>query len=303
MTPAVQASARSGAPMPSGFRVPRLPSLLLLAGALFIGSIGALLLAFAMWSFSIEDLDVGTKFEPIFNRLTDAAAAAINPPNMLGLMGAVFSVATLLMRTIVPLRVAALISDVFFLAYGVLANSITTFILYSLLVPINSVRLYQMVKLVKKARVSAQGDLSMDWLKPFMIRHAYRRGDVLFQKGDPANELFFTVTGTLLVTELGIEIPPGRLVGELGFLSPDNRRTQTVECTEDGEVLTMTYDKLLELYFQNPKFGYYFLRLSSEHLLQNIARLEGIIERNRAKLKDEAVASCMTASPSGVPAS
>jgi hypothetical protein len=242
---------------------------------------------------NFDNLDLGATFELIFDRLMDAAAAAINLANMLALMGAVFFVATLLMRTIVPLRVAAIISDVFFIAYGVLANSITTFILYGLLLPINSVRLYQMVKLVRKARVSAQGDLSMDWLKPFMIRRAYRQGDVLFHKGDPANELFFTVTGALLVTELGIEIPPGRLVGELGFLSPDNRRTQTIECTEDGEVLTMTYDKLLELYFQSPEFGYYFLRLSSERLLQNIARLEGIIEQYRAMLKNESAAKDM----------
>lgn len=236
---------------------------------------------------NLDNLDLGAAFGLIFDRLMDAAAAGINLANILALMGAVFFVATLLMRTIVPLRIAAIICDVFFIAYGVLANSITTFILYGLLLPINSVRLYQMIKLVRKARVSAQGDLSMDWLKPFMIRRAYRQGDVLFHKGDPANELFFTVTGTLLVTELGIEIPPGRLVGELGFLSPDNRRTQTVECTEDGEVLTMTYDKLLELYFQSPEFGYYFLRLSSERLLQNIARLEGVIEQYRAKLKGE----------------
>ena len=67
--------------------------------------------------------------------------------------------------------------------------------------------------------------------------------------------------------------------------SPDNRRTQTVECIEDGDVLAITYDKLLELYFQNPEFGYYFLRLTSERLLQNIARLEAVIEQDRANLK------------------
>jgi CRP-like cAMP-binding protein len=90
-----------------------------------------------------------------------------------------------------------------------------------------------------------------------------------------------------LVKEIGIEIPPGRIMGELGFLSKNNRRTQTVECTENGEVLTITYDKLLEIYFQNPEFGYYFLRLSSDRLMQNIARLEGIIEENnKAKLRE-----------------
>jgi CRP-like cAMP-binding protein len=119
-----------------------------------------------------------------------------------------------------------------------------------------------------------------------MSRRSYGKGDVLFRKGDPANEMFFTVTGKFLVTEIGVELSAGRLVGELGFLSPDNRRTQTVECLDGGEVLTMTYDKLLQLYFQNPEFGYFFLRLSSERLLQNIARLEGIIERNRAQLAE-----------------
>jgi hypothetical protein len=237
---------------------------------------------------NLNNVELAATFALIVHRLMDAAFAAINVANMFALMGAIFFVATLLMRTIVPLRIAALISDVFFIAYGIMANSINTFILYCLLLPINSVRLYQMIKLIRKARVSAQGDLSMDWLKPFMIRRTYRKGEVLFRKGQPANEMFFTVSVRLLVTELGIEIPPGRLVGELGFLSPDNRRTQTVECIQEGEVLTMTYDRLLEIYFQNPEFGYYFLRLTSDRLLQNIARLEKIIEQSRTDLKDGA---------------
>jgi CRP-like cAMP-binding protein len=74
-------------------------------------------------------------------------------------------------------------------------------------------------------------------------------------------------------------------MGELGFLTPNNRRTQTVECIENGEVLTITYDRLLEIYFQNPEFGYYFLRLTSDRLLQNIARLEGTIEQNEARVR------------------
>jgi CRP-like cAMP-binding protein len=48
-------------------------------------------------------------------------------------------------------------------------------------------------------------------------------------------------------------------------------------------VLAITYDRLLEIYFQNPEFGYYFLRLSTERLLQNIARLEGIIDQYKAQ--------------------
>jgi len=222
-------------------------------------------------------------FDALFQRLVDIALASITIANILALIGAIFFVATLLMRTMVPLRVTGIISDVFFIGYGVLSGTMTTLFLYILLLPINIFRLGQMLKLVKRARIAAQGDLSMDWLKPFMTRRQYRKGDVLFRKGDRANEMFFTVTGKFLVTELGIELPPGRLVGELGFLSPDNRRTQSLECTEDGQVLAITYDRLLEIYFQNPEFGYYFLRLSTERLLQNITRLEGIIDQYKAQ--------------------
>ncbi len=77
---------------------------------------------------------------------------------------------TLLMRTMVPLRVFGIISALFFMAYGALAGAMSTFFMYLLLLPINSWRLFQMRSLVKKARVAAQGDLSMDWLKPFMNR-------------------------------------------------------------------------------------------------------------------------------------
>lgn len=222
-------------------------------------------------------------YDALFQRLVDIALASITIANVLALIGAIFFVATLLMRTMVPLRVTGIISDVFFIGYGVLSGTVTTLILYILLLPINIFRLGQMLKLVKRARVAAQGDLSMDWLKPFMTRRKYGKGDVLFRKGDRANEMFFTVTGKFLVTELGIELPPGRLVGELGFLSPDNRRTQSLECMEDGQVLAITYDRLLEIYFQNPEFGYYFLRLSTERLLQNITRLEGIIDQYKAQ--------------------
>jgi len=222
-------------------------------------------------------------FHEIFQRLIDIAVANINIASVCALIGAGFYAATLLMRTMVPLRILVIVSALFFMAYGALAGAISTFLMYLLLLPINGLRLIQLRNLVKKARVAAQGDLSMDWLKPFMNRRNYRGGDVLFRKGQPANEMYLTVTGKFLVKEIGVELPPGRIMGELGFLTPNNRRTQTIECIENGAVLTITYDRLLEIYFQNPEFGYYFLRLSTERLLQNIARLEATNAENNLK--------------------
>ena len=223
-------------------------------------------------------------YEAIFNRLLDIALANITFANVLFLAGGIFLIATFVVRTMVPLRVLCIISGVFFLASAALAGSVPQFFLYLLALPINFIRLFQIRNLVKKARSSAQGDLSLDWLRPFMTPRNYQKGDVLFRKGDAATEMFLTVTGKFLVTEIGIEIPAGRILGELGFVSPNNHRTQSVECIEDGEVLAVGYDRLLEIYLQNPEFGYYFLRLTSDRLLQNFARLQGLVEQSKAAL-------------------
>ena len=229
-------------------------------------------------------------YDAIFNRLLEIVLANITLANMFALVGAIFFVATLLTQTMVPLRVANMIGCAFFAIFGALTGAITTFLLYLLMVPINAYRLRQMLILVKKARSATQGDTSMEWLKPFMTERKYRKGDVLFKKDDAANEMLLTVTGKFLVNEINVELPPGQLMGELGFLTPDNRRTATIECIEDGHVLTITYEKLLEIYFQNPQFGYYFLVLTSQRLLENIARPEGIVAQNKA-LQQAAAAS------------
>ena len=221
-------------------------------------------------------------YDALFSRLLEIVLANITLANLFGVVGAIFLVATLLMHTIVPLRVANMVGCMFFAAFGALSGNVGTFILYLLLLPINAIRLRQMLNLIKRARIATEGDTSLEWLKPFMTERKYRRGDKLFKKDDVATEMFLTVTGKFLVREINVEIPPGRLVGELGFLTPNQRRTATVECIEDGQVMTITYEKLLEIYFQNPQFGYYFVVLTSQRLLENISRLEGIIAQEKA---------------------
>ena len=194
--------------------------------------------------------------------------------NFLGLLGGVFYVLSVSMKSIIPLRIAGIISTIFFIGYGVLAPAFPTAAMYMMLLPLNTLRLYQIRELIKKVRIAAGSDLNMNWLEPFMTRRGFRRGKVMFNKGDPADEMFLVVKGKFVVKELNIELLPGQIIGEMGLLTPDNRRTQTVVCTESGHVLSITYDKVRELYFENPEFGFHFLRLSSQRLLQNVARLE-----------------------------
>src|SRR5450631_4428899 len=87
-------------------------------------------------------------YDAIFNRLLEILLHSITLANMFAVVGAIFFVATLLTQTMVPLRVANMIGCAFFACFGLLSGSVTTFLLYLLMVPINAYRLRQMLVLV-----------------------------------------------------------------------------------------------------------------------------------------------------------
>jgi CRP-like cAMP-binding protein len=143
-------------------------------------------------------------------------------------------------------------------------------------------RLRQMVNLTREVERATKGDLNMDWLKPFTTTRRVSAGEVMFRKGDPAAEMFVVVSGRFRLAEIGIDIVPPGVVGELAWLAPERARTQTLECAEDGTVLQIGYKQVEQLFFQNPKFGFFFLRLIAQRLFDTIARLEGELARLRS---------------------
>lgn len=190
------------------------------------------------------------------------------------LFASIFVVATYTMRTMIPLRIFGILANIVIIAVSIMGRNYLTGILHMLLLPLNSYRLYQMLQLVRDVRKSVNSDLSMEWLKPFMTERTCKTGEVLFYKDEKAEDMFYIVSGRFRLVESGIELPKGALVGELGMLSPSNTRTQTLECLEGGLVLSVTYSQVEQLYVQNPQFGFYFLRLASARMFENLGRLE-----------------------------
>lgn len=197
-------------------------------------------------------------------------------------VGSLFIVATASTKTMVPLRILAIVANCFLIVFYAVTHSWVPMVLQAAALPLNAWRLYQMIVLIRNVRGAIRGNSSMDWLKPFMTGRHFRKGDILFAKGEPANEMFCTVTGRYRLLELGIELKPGQLVGELAMLAPDSRRTATLECIEQGEALSITYEQVEQLYYQNPTFGFYFLRLATARLFDNISRMESELARIHA---------------------
>ena len=212
--------------------------------------------------------------------------SSVTWPQWFGYAAVLASIVICAMKTMIPLRVVSMVCNSLFITYGIFANVYPTLILNCILLPLNGLRLFQMRKLIADVeRAAASGQSSIDWLMPYMSHRKLKKGEIVFRKGDVADAMFYSVSGRYRLLESGIEIPFGQVFGELGLISPGNVRTQTVECLEDGQALTASYQMVKELYFQNPEFGFYFLRLTSERLFQNISRLEEELAHKNAQLE------------------
>jgi CRP-like cAMP-binding protein len=208
------------------------------------------------------------------------------------LFASIFVVATTTMRTMIPLRIFGILTNVVLIASSIPSHNYPTGLLHTVLLVLNSYRLHQMLQLVRDVKRSVNSDLSMDWLKPFMTERKCAAGEMLFYKDEKAEDMLYIVSGRFRLVESGIELPVGAIVGELGMLSPSNARTQSLECIDAGVILSVSYTKVEELYVQNPAFGFYFLRLASARLFQNIDTLERRLE---ARLAQQAASSASAA--------
>jgi CRP/FNR family transcriptional regulator, cyclic AMP receptor protein len=190
-------------------------------------------------------------------------------------VAAAFSIAGTFMKTMIPLRWLAVGTNVGFLGWGLLYPSLPMLLLHGLLLPINIWRALEMVRLTRRVTKAAKrGDLSGLWLKPYMKSRRMKAGEVLFHKGDTADHLYFLAEGEIEVVEIGKPIAPGSMFGEIAFFAPDRRRTMTARCATDCRVLTIDENTLLQLYYQNPSFGFELVRLVAGRLTADVQRLE-----------------------------
>jgi CRP-like cAMP-binding protein len=193
---------------------------------------------------------------------------------------------TFSMKTMVPLRVIGICSNCAFIAYGALGGLYPVLILHLILLPMNSLRLRQMLQLTRQVREATHGDLTMDWLRPFTTTRHTEAGEVLFRAGDAGRDMFVVISGRYSLRETGVDLTAPQVVGELALLAPDRQRTQTLVCVEAGMLLQISYDRVEQLFFQNPTFGFYLLRLITRRLFENIHRLETELARCRSVARE-----------------
>ena len=98
---------------------------------------------------------------------------------------------TFFMKTMIPLRVVAIGSNVAFigyallgLQYGIFGRVYPILVLHTALLPLNVVRLRQIKSLIKNVNEASTSE-AFDSLTPYMTSERHRQGDTLFSKGIP----------------------------------------------------------------------------------------------------------------------
>ncbi|WP_457797694.1 Crp/Fnr family transcriptional regulator [Methylocystis sp. S23] len=170
-------------------------------------------------------------------------------------------VGTAYMKRMIPLRITAMVCNVLGVTYGLLTGTLPTIAKHAINLPLNFSRLREMNRLIDSVREANANDLNIEWLKPFMHPESVRATDYIFEKGDVANEAYVIVEGRVEIVERGVTLESGAIFGEMALFTKSGKRTATAKCLSDVRLLTITYEQFEQLYFQNPEFGLYLVRL------------------------------------------
>ena len=187
-----------------------------------------------------------------------------------GYLGSFLLFSTFWMRTMIPLRIAAISGNLAMATYAAMAGFYPMVGLQMLALPVNVARLVQMRRLTRRVALASGGEFTAGALVPFMKREVHEDGDVLFRAGDESGCMYLIREGKVRLVEVDQVLGPDELFGEIGVISAKNRRTATAVCEGRTVLMKLDQDHVLQLYFQEPEFGFYLIRLVTDRLLHNL---------------------------------
>jgi len=124
----------------------------------------------------------------------------------------------------------------------------------------------------QQMRQAERGAQVLDWLLPHVAHRRLTKGDVIFRKGDPGRELYYIQRGTVVLEEIGVEMGPRDIFGEIGVFAPDHQRTCTARCKTDVDLFCLNSEQVKSIYYLNPQFALHVVHLVAQRLLADRAR-------------------------------
>ena len=189
-----------------------------------------------------------------------------------GWLAVLFKLATFSMNSMIWLRVLVILSSVCFVIYSALFQIWPLLAIEIILLSMNAYRLYELIalrRLVTHMTDDSEADFSA--AMTYGEKREIQAGDVLFEKGDPVDSLYYIAEGLVEIEGQDVTVPAGNIFGEMAFFNSSAQRMATVHCVEDTVVYELNEKRFTRLQYEDPKFAMAVMRLVTKRLVANAA--------------------------------
>lgn len=126
---------------------------------------------------------------------------------------------------------------------------------------------------------------SIDRLLPYMTQERHQAGELLFQKDDAADRLYYIVHGSLELVEIGKLVGEGSVIGETGIFSPFHKRTMSARCHTDLELYSIDQQSMMQILHRIPNVFVDLIQLTLRRFTVNLTDRISEKERIENELK------------------
>lgn len=124
----------------------------------------------------------------------------------------------------------------------------------------------------EQMRHAEDGSQVLDWLLPHVRHRRMGQGEVIFRTGDASSTLYYIQRGTVVLEEIGVELGPRQILGEIGVFSLERARTCTARCRTDVDLFCLDSEQVKSIYYLNPQFALHVVQLIAQRLLADRQR-------------------------------
>jgi sigma-B regulation protein RsbU (phosphoserine phosphatase) len=135
------------------------------------------------------------------------------------------------------------------------------------------------------AAETAVDESGFAWPVAFMRRERFHKGQRLFNKGDPADKLFYVSKGTIRLPELGRSVLAGQVIGEMGIFAPDRCRSASAVVEDDVEAYTMGEEEVRALMSRDPALATNLIEVIIKRMMDHLQAEAEARERVNAELR------------------
>jgi DNA-binding NarL/FixJ family response regulator len=128
------------------------------------------------------------------------------------------------------------------------------------------------VRAEQMRRVESGGAQVLDWLLPHVVHRRAAPGETIFRKGDRGSGLFYIQRGRVALEDIGVELGPRQILGEISVFSPEHTRTCTARCVTEVDLFCLDSEQVKSIYCLNPQFGLHVVQLIAQRLLADRQR-------------------------------